>query len=390
MEFITPKEAADNWEISIRRVQKYCADGKIDGAVNMGKQWLIPSDAQRPPDGRKNRSEGMKPDPFFPLFIYTRDLSSPETANVPESLLKPALLFLEGKYSEAVPSFRKLSAEGSNRNIRFSATVFLAFSAILLGMTDEYRAGLVSLQAMMTDEKEQDEYKEEYNLCYRFMQCFVSYDLELLRTVDPIKLSDEALAFYSLSLLMTQSFTANKQSQDAMAAYELLCRTMERKKAFFGLMCLSTLLGIQYFREQDIDHAEEHAKKACELALRNDWLPALAIVYPAMTSVFNKFLIWEGHNYILEIRKHSEQICSSMAILHTASGGDFERMKTALTEGCQMLHLLAYGLTNRDIGNVMDIPDGVVKRKIQALMEQYGVQNRAELVKQAKKQYSVG
>lgn len=53
MEFMTAREAAEKWEISIRLVQRYCIQGRIEGARKTGISWEIPSDAAKPEDPRR-------------------------------------------------------------------------------------------------------------------------------------------------------------------------------------------------------------------------------------------------------------------------------------------------------------------------------------------------
>ena len=53
MEYITAKEAAQRWEISVRLIQQYCTDGRIPGARKFSGAWAIPADAQKPVDPRK-------------------------------------------------------------------------------------------------------------------------------------------------------------------------------------------------------------------------------------------------------------------------------------------------------------------------------------------------
>ena len=52
MEFVSAKDKAKEWGISIRRVQKFCGEGRIEGVERFGKIWLIPKEAQRPADLR--------------------------------------------------------------------------------------------------------------------------------------------------------------------------------------------------------------------------------------------------------------------------------------------------------------------------------------------------
>ena len=45
MDYMTLKEAAEKWGVTPRRVNYYCAAGRIPGAVKMGMVWLIPKSA---------------------------------------------------------------------------------------------------------------------------------------------------------------------------------------------------------------------------------------------------------------------------------------------------------------------------------------------------------
>jgi len=49
------KDCAEEWGISPRRVQIYCDEGRIEGAFKYGQYWLIPKDAQKPPEKERKR-----------------------------------------------------------------------------------------------------------------------------------------------------------------------------------------------------------------------------------------------------------------------------------------------------------------------------------------------
>lgn len=49
------KDCADEWGISQRRVQIYCAEGRIERAFKCGQYWLIPKDAQKPPEKKRRK-----------------------------------------------------------------------------------------------------------------------------------------------------------------------------------------------------------------------------------------------------------------------------------------------------------------------------------------------
>ena len=48
IEYISVEEASKLWELSIRSVRNYCAQGRVPGALLEGKTWKIPSNAEKP------------------------------------------------------------------------------------------------------------------------------------------------------------------------------------------------------------------------------------------------------------------------------------------------------------------------------------------------------
>ena len=60
MDYMTLKEAAEKWGVTPRRVNYYCAGGRIPGAVKMAGVWLIPKNAEKPIDGRTKRGKEQK------------------------------------------------------------------------------------------------------------------------------------------------------------------------------------------------------------------------------------------------------------------------------------------------------------------------------------------
>lgn len=58
MNFLGVAEVAKLWSMSERSVRNYCAEGRIPGAILVGKTWMIPSDAAKP--NRKARTSNSK------------------------------------------------------------------------------------------------------------------------------------------------------------------------------------------------------------------------------------------------------------------------------------------------------------------------------------------
>ena len=82
MDYLKIEDMAKLWEISPRRLQTLCAEGRVDGAVRFGRAWMIPVDAHRPVDGRSKagraqaleRLDADRPLPRKSPFLYMTDL----------------------------------------------------------------------------------------------------------------------------------------------------------------------------------------------------------------------------------------------------------------------------------------------------------------------------
>lgn len=48
MEYLNVQEIAEKWGISERAVRKYCAAGRVEGAVSQGGAWMIPAETAKP------------------------------------------------------------------------------------------------------------------------------------------------------------------------------------------------------------------------------------------------------------------------------------------------------------------------------------------------------
>ena len=57
MNYISVQEASEKWKISDRRIRVLCSEGRIEGAIKIGRSWSIPSDAVKPADGREGKKK---------------------------------------------------------------------------------------------------------------------------------------------------------------------------------------------------------------------------------------------------------------------------------------------------------------------------------------------
>ncbi|MBQ8432670.1 MAG: hypothetical protein IJX28_07275 [Clostridia bacterium] len=105
MDYMKIVDAAEIWNVSVRRVQILCKSGAIEGAIRMGRDWMIPVDAKRPTDGRRKENlsteavmsdaepmaEEEDPDEDMPLPRKTPFLTMTDLYNQPGGATESAI-----------------------------------------------------------------------------------------------------------------------------------------------------------------------------------------------------------------------------------------------------------------------------------------------------------
>lgn len=90
MKYLSVNEVSEKWGISNRRVRALCIEGRIEGAVKIGRSWSIPEDVVKPVDKRETKKSkyiGLEYD-FSLIDEMKRDIDSyrPLSENLAKSL----------------------------------------------------------------------------------------------------------------------------------------------------------------------------------------------------------------------------------------------------------------------------------------------------------------
>ena len=72
MNYISIAKTSKKWNISERSVRNYCAEGRVSGAILVGKTWMIPESAEKPT--RKIRSDAA-PDTLLDILRREKNAS---------------------------------------------------------------------------------------------------------------------------------------------------------------------------------------------------------------------------------------------------------------------------------------------------------------------------
>lgn len=63
MEFLSVRATAERWGVSMRNVQRLLKEDRIHGAYKCSGCWMIPADAPKPDDPRRERKKALEPKP---------------------------------------------------------------------------------------------------------------------------------------------------------------------------------------------------------------------------------------------------------------------------------------------------------------------------------------
>ena len=60
MEYLSLKQTAEKWGITVRRVQVLCSQGRIPGATKIESFCVVPKEAEKPRDQRVKSGKYIK------------------------------------------------------------------------------------------------------------------------------------------------------------------------------------------------------------------------------------------------------------------------------------------------------------------------------------------
>lgn len=140
MVYISVVEAAAKWGISLRRVQQLLAGRRIPGAKKYGRSWMLPADAVKPADPRREKSQPKSAlaDELAGVIAAT---TIPMPSEEPDAVLKivreerlrhqyeAELAYLRGDFERTICCFSRTEGDAASRLRICPVAVAAAISA---------------------------------------------------------------------------------------------------------------------------------------------------------------------------------------------------------------------------------------------------------------------
>ena len=182
MDYITVREAAEKWQVSLRLVQQLCIDGRVQGAQKFSGSWAIPADAEKPEDPRKaKRKKTVQPEPDVthcrvqPHALMNTPFppgSCRETIEAMEEGCRKDIAWAEYHYfsgqAEKAMQESELYLTCADGAYRLSACFIYAYACLTMGRIDRARYALEEIKRTLASGKNSAPYM-------RAMEAFVAF-----------------------------------------------------------------------------------------------------------------------------------------------------------------------------------------------------------------------
>lgn len=407
----TVQETAKKWGLSARQVQVLCQKGKIPGAVLFGKNWMIPADAKRPPDGRSKAARAAKYDGTVPQplirkspFLDMTDLyHTPGTADQvieslsehPEAqyLFAAEIAYSRGQIDTVYDCAQTILAQETGFYAMISGGMLLALVAMWKGDINLWHQAKKHIyDAPWKDKNDRD----------IIALSIAATDLSIRNTKDfpdwfyrgrfdhlPADAHPAARVYYVKQLLIYAQELATGQFRLEDVNGLGLIRTLPFivepmiaqavvEKTVMTEIYLRLLCAISYHQTGDDSNAALHLDKAIRLCLADGFYGPLVEHRSQLGLFLDDRIAGIDPEALKKVKLLHKQLHSGWTKLHNAVLDRTVHEALTIRER-EVARLAAYGLTNAEIAGQLRLSSHTVNSLLNAAKNKIGIGNRAEL-----------
>jgi DNA-binding CsgD family transcriptional regulator len=402
MEYVKINDIAKKWGLSVRTVQLLCHDGKVEGAMRFGRAWMIPRNAPRPIDGRtkagRERQDEDLPLPRKTPFLYMSDLySTPGTADsVTESLaynheaqvlFGAAVAYSRGEIDKVYDSANYLLGKHSGFYAVISAGMLLALCAIWKGDLSMWRRAKIHIsEAPAKNDRDRDIISLSLTAVDSMLYDVQNFP-EWFKTGCFEPLHKDALpaakVYYAKYLYATGYAVATREYKlDGVQGLSLMAMipcTIEpmiswakADETVVSEIYLRMTCAVVYHNCGKTEDAVRHIDRAIELALPDRLYGLLSEYGRTLGALLEDRLSAVDREVWLEVKKLYKIYNEGWSKLSGAVRG--KTIITTLTpKQREVAKLAAFGMTNKEIADKLDMSASGVKQALQAVSDKMGV-----------------
>lgn len=386
MEYITTKEASAKWGISAIRITVLAKEGRIPGAQRLGRSWLIPAGATKPPELKADhsglaRKEKTETNNFsFPLYHFRPDWSYIKEAQLSEQqqrLLSVESAVLECRFEDAYPLLESILHAPDDIITEIGSLWNAGICCIGLNKPKVFSRIYFRLQMLLSEDFP---HRDDLAIILDILKTYVeTIGSSAKNSAFNTNIHEQCLPLMCLqngyALLSKEAMTSNTADTNLL---EINLRFLETTSAVIVMEMMHIyLLGIYYLR-QDLESAKEHAEAAVRIAFENKFYFPLVTYYRYFTPVLSSIL----EQYPEEFQNHCRELILQYEKNFTAffsSINEYAVISKLTDVDYPYVYAVLMDLTNTAIADKLGISLQTVKRRLEGVYEKLGVNNKKEL-----------
>lgn len=401
---ITVKEAAQNWGLSIRRVQDLCKSGKIEGAVRFGSNWMIPITAKKPLDGRsKQKQEVSKmamPKESI-LLGMTNLYNTPGTASKVSKELKEnpnakhlfdaEIAYYQGEIDRCIDIIHHASSDQDDLYCFLGKNFLLCQCAIWKGDLSLWNTARKKVSTISKHTQDNDIIQLTYAALFcsvhinpAFLTWFCNGNFERvpadmhpfakvyyakLNYLAALGVATKQLEFYDIKGLSLMSMISH--TVEPMLTQAVVDRTII-PEIYLRLNC-----ALSYRYSGNDNEAIRHLDRAISLALKDKLYGILAEFLYRYEFLLEQRLILADPEAARIIKELYQKYQNGWSVLSATLRN--RAVATNLTSReREVSRLVSFGFTNKQIAKMLNVSEETIKSTVKNIMNKTGLTNRSD------------
>lgn len=396
MDYITVREAAEKWKISERLVQKYCAQGRIEGARKFGISWGIPSDIEKPRDARKKESianiKQCRLDPAFFKDLMPLMNTAFEPGHCMDSIRQMEegpqkdIALAEYYYFSGQPELAVEKAElfldSPDTAKRLSACLICAYANLSIGQI--YRAKYSLAEVKNTLLSADADSPPQLRAAEAFIAAAAAVLLHL-PLPEQMPSADSYLPFLPpglqvFALYVQAHYTYLKEEYSKSLGIVDTALALLGEKYPIPTIYLHLVAVMDYMSLRQTQKAQDHLLAAWRLARPDDLIEAFGEHHGLLGGMLEAVLKKDWPDDFKRIINITYRFSEGWRKVHNPITGHDVAGNLTTTEFAAAM-LAARGWTNQEISEHMNISPNTVKRYISMALQKLNIKHRQDLKK---------
>ena len=389
MDYMTVKEAANIWNVSVRMVQRYCFDGRIKGARKDGKSWVIPKNATKPEKIIKkavNIKSGfidtsmlmpLMNTPFKPgkCIDYINSIENEDKKNI--ALCE--YYYFSGQ-AEKAAKMAELYLTSSDLSLSLSAYLIYSYANLSLGNITQAKYALSMLKKIASSKKDIPILKDAS--AFIATAAAILLHLPLPNEIPPMKeyinFLPEGLRMFALYVHAHYRYLQGEYERSIGIVETAIA--LQKETYPISSIYLHLVAVMDYMSIKNVKKAQKHLLAAWDLARPDDLIEAFGEHHGLLGGMLEAVIKKDWPDDFKRIIDITYRFSEGWRKVHNPITGRDVADNLTTTEFAAAM-LAARGWTNQEIGEHMNISANTVKQYMSSAFQKLGINQRQDLKK---------